>query len=312
MIFKDQKFKENVYYPSVFIFSSKGEPLYAGLNQRYEGNDATVLDEVKKELISGLEKNGGIRTSGSGTSTAANEDVDKARELLRKGQLVPAAELASKLVKLVESNSKKPANVDEKITALVKLTGLKVVASGADGQINKLVDDLAAKAQPGIESMVKANANNPTIGAVKLAQLERSFGQLPPLVATFQSAWEELQAKSGNRELKKQAELIDKARELEKKEAWSEAVTAYRAVITSYPNTQPAQLCQLRIQQLEAKVSGTARVWKTKNGKYSITATLVSFDGTTVRLISQEGKVMNVAAQLLSDADQQYLSTNAK
>jgi hypothetical protein len=50
-----------------------------------------------------------------------------------------------------------------------------------------------------------------------------------------------------------------------------------------------------------------ARVWKDKSGKFSVTATLVSFDGKTARLRKSDGKTISVALDALSPEDQRVL-----
>jgi hypothetical protein len=51
-----------------------------------------------------------------------------------------------------------------------------------------------------------------------------------------------------------------------------------------------------------------ARQWKSKNG-FSVTATLVSFDGTSAKLRTEAGNTISVALDALSAEDQQFLKT---
>ena len=51
------------------------------------------------------------------------------------------------------------------------------------------------------------------------------------------------------------------------------------------------------------------RVWKSKDGKFSVTASLSRFDGVTAHLQTSEGKAIAVPLSALSPEDQQFLKT---
>jgi hypothetical protein len=53
-------------------------------------------------------------------------------------------------------------------------------------------------------------------------------------------------------------------------------------------------------------------VWRDKSGKFSVTATLVSFDGKTARLRTSEGKTITVALGALSEEDQRLLRESSR
>jgi hypothetical protein len=50
-----------------------------------------------------------------------------------------------------------------------------------------------------------------------------------------------------------------------------------------------------------------SRTWKSASGKFSVVATLESFDGKEAVLISQDGKKIRVAPEKLTESDQEYL-----
>ena len=50
------------------------------------------------------------------------------------------------------------------------------------------------------------------------------------------------------------------------------------------------------------------RTWTDSSGSFTIEASLISFDGTTVRLKKDDGKTLNLTIDKLSDADQRYLT----
>jgi thioredoxin-related protein len=57
------------------------------------------------------------------------------------------------------------------------------------------------------------------------------------------------------------------------------------------------------------KSPAVPRLWKSKLGQYSVTASLISFDGKSAQLRTEEGKIVTVALDALSAEDQQFLKT---
>ena len=55
--------------------------------------------------------------------------------------------------------------------------------------------------------------------------------------------------------------------------------------------------------------SAEVRTWKDKTGRFSILAELVEWDGTKVKLKKEDGQVIEVAIDRLSDPDRQYLES---
>jgi thioredoxin-related protein len=58
-----------------------------------------------------------------------------------------------------------------------------------------------------------------------------------------------------------------------------------------------------------AKSKAVPRLWKSKMGQFSVTASLVSFDGKSALLRTEEGKNITVALDALSVEDQEFLKT---
>jgi hypothetical protein len=58
---------------------------------------------------------------------------------------------------------------------------------------------------------------------------------------------------------------------------------------------------------VETSEPAEARVWKDKSGKFSVSATLVSFDGKTAKLRKSDGKTISVLLETLSLEDQGFL-----
>jgi hypothetical protein len=63
---------------------------------------------------------------------------------------------------------------------------------------------------------------------------------------------------------------------------------------------------------LLAPAAREVRTWKDKSGKFSIRAELVESDGTTVKLKKEDGKVISVPVDRLSDQDRQFLESQEK
>jgi hypothetical protein len=307
---KDASIPKSIGAPSVFIFTSKGDTVYAGPN-RQTGMSAN--DELKKLLISGIEKNGGLRRPTPPEKAALAKtlaaDIRKARKLMSEKQLVAAAELVSSHLPEAKDESG-----DEQLAELVELTGLKFAKSKSEEQLYKVMTELAVKTPAMIiEALALGGTDKATVGAVKLAELNRGFGRFPAQGPIFENAWKQLEERSGIPKLREQAEMIDKARAAEREQDPAQAITAYRLVTTTFPDTQAAKLSQVRLAQLEAKKpGGPSRLWKSKSGKFSVTATLISYDGSVAKLKTKAGKVIEVPAAALSAKDQAFLETARK
>ena len=301
---EDPSIPASIGAPSVFIFTAAGKTVYAGPNRP---GGMLVDDEFKKLLISGIEQNGGIRRPISPAQAARQKtlaaDLTQVKKLIAEKQIVPAAELLSKHV-----SSEDPETDDKQLDELVELTGLELAKSKSDAELHKLMTELGVRTPPLIMAAVAMGAKDKaTVGAVKLAELERGFGKFPAQGPIFEKAWQQLLEASNIPDLREQAQMIDKARSAESRKAVDEAIEAYRLVTTNYPDTQAAQLSQQRIAQLEAAKPENARVWKSKSGKFSVKAALLSFDGTTATLKTTAGKVIKVKAEALSAEDQAFL-----
>jgi len=296
---QDAKFRQAIGAPSVFIFTAKGDAVYAGPNN---ANGMLPGDEFKKLLIAGIENNGGLR--GAVKSSPANNlatDLAKARKQWGENQPVAAAATISKYV------SSDKADGGE-VAELVKLTGLNVAQSKMEEQLDSLVEQVSEKGRSLLQAAVTlASTGDATRSAVQLAELDRVFGAYPSFAGKFDAAWKELLAKASVPNLKEQAEAIDKARQAESAAGPDQAIAAYERVSATYPGTKAAELSQLRMTQLRTPKSAVPRLWKSKSGQFSVTATLVAFDGKSAQLRTAEGKAITIALEALSAEDQQFL-----
>ena len=242
MVRQDRKFNVAIGAPSVFIFTAKGEALYAGPS-REAGMAAD--DEFKKLLISGIEKNGGVRSpsAGGASSTTLAADLAKARKLLGENQTLAAAAILARHVRPA-------ADTSEQISAIVELTGLAIARSKSEQQLDALVKEVSDKGRVLVESATKLTAAGDVRGAVQLAELGRVLHGFPAFAEKFDAAWSEALTAAKAPQLREQAELIDEARQAEGRRDLIQAIQTYERVVTMYPETQAAELCQRRIAQL--------------------------------------------------------------
>jgi len=75
-----------------------------------------------------------------------------------------------------------------------------------------------------------------------------------------------------------------------------------------------AAVCSVCVVVLALAVSASAevRTWKDKSGKFSIRAELVESDGTAVKLKREDGQVIKVPVDRLSDEDRKFLESQEK
>lgn len=298
---QDAKFRQAIGAPAVFIFTASGEAVYAGPGR---ASGMAAGDELKKLLISGIDKNGGVRlpaTSAKSSSATLAADLSQARKLLGEKQTLKAAALLAKHVQPA-------AETSEEVAKVIELTGLTLAKSKTEEQLDSLVAEVSEKGKGLVQSAVEAaGTGKATQAAVQLAELERVFSGFPSFADTFEPAWKTVQEKSTEPSLREQARQIDTARQAESNADPAEAIEIYQRVIADYPNTEAAKLSQRRITQLRSGKAAQSRLWKSKNGKFSMSAVLVSSDGTTVKLRSSEGKEIAVPLASLSAEDQEFL-----
>jgi SLA1 homology domain 1, SHD1 len=290
---QDAQYAPSIGSPGVFIFTAKGDVVFAG--PRLTGQ-LPLGDGFNKLLIAGIEKNGGLR--GGAPSPPANL-VSDARKVLAEGQPLSAGAMLAPYA----------ANEGQgELADLVKLTGLQVAKAKNHDQLQALVEEVSAKSLSLLEACVAAAGTDATRAAVQLAELDRVFSGYPALAGKFDAAWKEVLAKSDVARLKDQAERLDKARQAERTSP-PEAIAAYQRVCTDFPGTKAAELAQLRVAQLQAPKAALPRLWKSNLGQFSVTATLVSFDGKSATLRTDQGKTITVLLEALSGEDQEFLNT---
>jgi hypothetical protein len=269
-------------------------------------------DNVFKELlIDGIKQNGGLRSSTKSAAINLASDVAKAQKLLKDNQTLAAAAIISQYISVAADKSSEKTSATDEIESLVKLTKLNIYKSKSEEQLDSLVQEISEKGLLLVQTATaSAGSGDPTLSAVKLAALDRAFGSFPLLTDKIDGAWKELLEKANVPNLKDQAKMIDSARQAESANDLAKAIAAYELVSSTYPGTKATELSQQRIAQLRAKKPAAAREWKSKSGKSSVTATLVSFDGKSAELLTEKGKTITVAIEGLSDEDQQLLKTN--
>jgi hypothetical protein len=247
IVARDKKFNQAIGAPSVFLLTAAGETVYAGPNQ---SGGMTAGDELKKLLVEGIGRNGGVRAASEAEAPSAERaaDLRQARKLLADKQAVQAALLVSKHIP-AETQS------DEQVAAVLKLTGLSLAKSKVEAERDALIEQLSQAGKSLVAAAVTRTISGDAIrGAVQLAELNRAFGKFPSLAEPLAEAWKEVVARTSVPKLREQAEMIDLARAAESEKDLPRSIAAYEEVLATYPGTQAAELSQLRIKQLRPAI----------------------------------------------------------
>jgi hypothetical protein len=293
----------------LFIVDSTGRQIY---NQ----SGAPRGDGLVRLLVKGIEQTGGYKEAAALTrDKRLSEIVVRARQMLARDETPAAVAILAPLLSETDA-----AGLDDNKAALAAL-GVTINAdtgSGAQKELGKLANQIAEQGRAEIDRAVN-NIESPDkrlVGAVKLIRAERFYGQLPLLQESLREAFAKLAGHADGRELLDQAKLIDKARQYEEKKSIRSTIRAYKTVIAAFPDTKAAQLCQLRIGQMSGELGArksdvpagpTPRRWTDKTGKRSVMAVLVRFDGQIALMRRDDGRVIPVPIDALSEGCQRYV-----
>jgi tetratricopeptide (TPR) repeat protein len=95
-------------------------------------------------------------------------------------------------------------------------------------------------------------------GALVLVEAVRHFGTLPKARELLDPALENLRDDPDTTGLIAQAEIFDKARQLEAQRKWSEALAAYREITEKYPDSAGSAQVARRIAEVEKRINVAA------------------------------------------------------
>ena len=247
------------------------------------------------------------------------------QSLQRSGAILSDRDL-SRLTDAV-TEAKKSLESDDVAAALRQLTSAPgsgsyaaaaVEAQGLVKAITEKADEQIAKAGELIEG-----GDQPFEGAMQLASASRTYAKLPNQKRAIGDLLRKFSRDEKTAPLVEQAEAVVKAQALETGRSKDSAMRSYQSILRKYPDTPAAELAIERLQTLggsTTKVASTGsttdksglpgekpRTWTARNGKFTVVATLLSFDGKTVRLRTEGGKTLDVPAGKLSAEDGRYI-----
>ena len=136
--------------------------------------------------------------------------------------------------------------------------------------------------------------------------------------AAINTPFDELREASDDPKIKAKANAIDRARAFEESGEATKAIAAYRKVVSRYPDSAAARLCEESIKHLKqepeddlsagsAEAETELRTWTSSNGKFTIRARILGINDNSVELEKSDGKRLTVPRTELSKADNQYI-----
>lgn len=279
--------------PIVYVIRADGEKLYGK-------RGAPPGDELQKLLFSSLQQAGRIFTDAEvGGMEAAIPVVEKA---LADKDLNAAAAALGPLAAIgplgdLQSHSELAVKLDELY---------KQFSTAAEESLT------SAKAQLG-------DATQAFDGILLLVESEQLYAPFPLLKTSIADAMREIQRNSDLKAPLAQAEALHRARRnaaADNPLVRKRAGKMYELVITRYPGTPAAQLALKELAEVDpdsdvlADAGGAAepdseyRTWTDSTGRFKVEAKFVEFVGGKVRLLTRDGKTLNLPLEKLSTEDQ--------
>ena len=283
--------------PAWQVVSARGQQLESGVGD-------LSGEELKQLLQVSLEKAG--RVPSPETMQKLSAAAKAAQDYLQSGQ--ESAALAAML----------PVRDEFMLFA----DGLSMSAEGQE--ILHVADKLVEIGQKRLQKLSdQVGSENGWMMALALAQARQSLGMLPALQQDLEGVEEQFTADRTNSKLYRAAKDLLEAEALmvAGDEHPKKVELALKRVITRYPNTEAATAAaKLMTKGIEAKTAEVAlpkagtqyRNWTDSTGKFTIQASLVSFDKKQVRLKQKNGKVISVPISKLNQEAQQYLNSQGK
>lgn len=227
--------------PKVFVIRADGEKLYG------QSGAPTSLGEFLQQQLG---------ASGAILSAAQidqlSQQVAKAKKLLDEG------------------------NVPQAITATMRCMTTKSFAEPAvaAGQLfAKIETDGQTAIKQASESLTKSDAPDAQLMAVvTLIETARLYAKLPLVAKAANVALRDVRKENGktgknNRDILKQAEAIDAAKDLERKSPGPRAMTKYQQIAKDFPDSPAAKFAQERIAILEKNPGATSLNSDATSGK---------------------------------------------
>ena len=213
--------------PKVFVIRADGEKLYG------QSGAPTSLGEFLQQQLG---------ASGAILSAAQidqlSQQVAKAKKLLDEG------------------------NVPQAITATMRCMTTKSFAEpavAASQLFAKIETDGQTAIKQASESLTKSDAPDAQLMAVvTLTETARLYAKLPLVAKAANVALRDVRKEKNNRDVLKQAEAVDAAKDLERKSPGPRAMTKYQQIAKDFPDSPAARFAQERIAVLEKSPGSTS------------------------------------------------------
>ncbi len=177
--------------------------------------------------------------------------------MLSPAQLEQLSTQIEKAKKLLDEG-----NVPQALSAATRCasTGSFAEPAVTAGELLKRISaDGEAAVQRATGSLEKNDSPDAQLEAlVLLVETSRLYARVPVVAKAAHVALRDFRKDKDGRDTVKQAELIDGAKDLERKSQPARAITKYRQIAKDYPDTAAAKLAQARIEELEKGAAGTA------------------------------------------------------
>ena len=275
---KDKSISKQIGAPSVFIVSPKEKVVFCG-PANPKGIDAKI--ELKGILVKAIKTTGELQQPINHEAEVdegqLRQDSKQLRQLIDDGDFSKSAALIGTYKAKAISSGEFD---DQQVEDLMNMTGLKFgppkIGRGLDLLYVRFTKKVEKEAAYLVRDFDSDNTKLANVAA-KMIELENAVGHFPEFDETFRESWIKL-AKDLS---------VDEVKEKGKAFAAGEAP----APLMAGPTVGDDRF----------------REWKSKSGKFSIKASLVSFDGSEVVLKKEDGKEVKVKVSSLSQEDHDFL-----
>lgn len=277
--------------PRLYVVRADGEKLYGGIGAP-PGNQLTQM------LYATLQKAG--RRFSAEEVTLLKTSVKSAEEAMTGNDHPRAALELSRLSKLGEVG---------------QLGSYAEPALAADKIAQKLIDSSDSMIEEAVTDLQQSDTR--FLGALALADSQWRYAGFPQVQSKIANAIKTAKRDKEATPSFAQAEALVRARRLAASDRTSvrkQAATSYETVIRRFPGTEADKLARQELTAispnakiLQTPVGAELRVWTDATGRFTIEATLIQANATTVTLKKKSGEEITLPVAKLSQPDQAFL-----
>ena len=239
--------------------------------------------------------------------------------------------LALKEVKILEDlNTQIEKAIDENDLKKGALLFGKLKKLGTFGQIGSYAkaaldnNALAVKYQEKVKSLIDEyttalESNDKLVAAIKAIMLKSDVGSLSPFKVSLNELEKKVRSSLESVQLysdaKNVASAVRRLKQSSSKSQQRAADTIKRFVAKPESESAREYLLDLipeNVADTEPEPAKRMRTWTSSDGKFSVNAVLASFDGKSVRLERESGRIVTVPLEKLSVVDQEFLKSLKK